>query len=78
MVCLIPLKFYAIIIRRVLFLLTRAPMGYISEYVAKSDLNVVNEVTGRVKGHFFLICHSWLRREKEPHQNEKADGTSWI
>ena len=48
----------------------------LSQYVAKFYLNVIDDVTGRVKGQFFNICHCLLRRAKQPYQ--KADGTKWI
>ena len=42
----------------------------LSEYVAKFYMNVTDDVTGRVKGQIFTICHCWLCRAKHPYQIE--------
>ena len=42
----------------------------LSENVAKLYLNVTDDVTVRINGLFFIICHCWHRRAKQPFQIE--------
>ena len=42
----------------------------VSEYAEIFYLNVTDDVTDRVKGPFFIICHCWIRLAKQPYQME--------